>query len=600
MNRILLIAMLALNCMCLFAYGLTGGQLTITNAGKIAYVRAVLDNPLPTCDWYVCTFTNGAYGFADYSTQTYRPAVTRPNLAINYAIGNASSGQRIYINSGLYNDSSGPIQSQGKNNITLFGKSQASTIITMAGGISYPGIMLSITGTSNSTRASGWYLHDFTLDGNSTYQNTADTRGHLEVWCYYLNNATFENMNVTNVKIGDADTAEGKALNFYYCSQIVIRNCNVSEPLDLLFYYGKGCIDFTYSDHCLVTYNNMSGGSNFCLFFEGCHDNIASHNYGVNGSIGGMVGGYLNAYNNLMCDNLLVGLSDGSSTQGMYIQNSGYPTQPCYNNTYMNNTIINYRSGIILGKGGYNNYLINNTIINCASYGILIDGTRNSVIYANNITSSYSQIVLSGDSTYNSTGNTIIGNICGGKGSGLGLDLQAGTRNIVFNNTFTNNVYGFGLYANGGDGNYFANNTITQNTYDVMIQANVSNSVFEYNTFASNIARHVLDQGSNNTLFWHNVNWTDGDRAAWQATSDWTLTYNNLTMSSSSGGTVWPSVGLTTLITNITMPLTATPSIGYSFVSWAIDGSDQTGSPYYLPMSANHTVIAYFSNASTQ
>jgi hypothetical protein len=363
-------------------------------------------------------------------------------------------------------------------------------------------------------------------------------------------------------------------------------------------WYGKNSIALTQSNHCLITNNTMVGGSNYVLFSDGTHDNIATHNVGINGSLD-TFDCYINAYNNFASDNLLIGLPDGSSTEAMYIQNDGYPNQPCYNNTYMNNTIINYVEGILTGKGSYNNYIINNTIINCY-WGIDLRGNA-AVVYRNNITgtNTVAGIVAEGDATWNATGNTVIGNTVHCGGPSVGIEINQGTRNIFIGNNISNNIYGFGCYANGGNGNYAANNTVTQSSvYDVMIQSGVTNTIFEYNNFASGLGSPVSDDG-NNTLFRFNTGYSlNGDYSIWQSRSDWQVIYSRLTVSSSGGGMINPPVGVTLYLNKTIVPITFTANMGYTPML-NIDGANVTStSPYYLVMNSDHGASIIFTFVS--
>jgi len=580
-----MIAIIPLTYLCFFAYGFANMELNISSVGKIVYGEGPPDYTI---------WTDGTYTYAidAMGNEPAWSANVDAITVINHAISSTNGG-RIFVTPGTYVIRSA-IFSNGKSNIELYGAGEGQTIIQLAANQQYPGEMLNLLGSVGSY-ITGWYVHDLTLDGNSQNQGSA---GHLQLYLQYLSNSTFERVEAKNVALGGAGTSYGKAFNLYYDNTIVIRNCTITLPPDTMQYYAKNSIALTQSDHCLITNNTMVGGSNYVLFFDGAHDNIATHNVGINGSLD-TFDCYVNAYNNFVSDNLLIGLPDGSSTQAMYIQNNGYPTQPCYNNTYMNNTIINYVEGIILGRGGYNNYLINNTIINCA-VGINVMGGRNSLIYANNITNCSRGIALSGDSTYNATGNTIIKNTVSGDGTYVGIDLTAGSRNIIVGNNITNNVYGFGYYANGGNGNYAANNTVTQSIVsDVTIQSDVSNCVFEYNDFASGLGSPIHDGGTN-TLFRFNAGYSlNGTYSTWQSQSDWQIIYYNLTVSSSSGGTIDPPTGVTQYLNTTIVPITFTANTGHT-PTLNVDGANvPSTSPYCLVMNGDHTANVIFTFASS-
>jgi hypothetical protein len=69
---------------------------------------------------------------------------------------------------------------------------------------------------------------------------------------------------------------------------------------------------------------------------------------------------------------------------------------------------------------------------------------------------------------------------------------------------------------------------------------------------------------------------------------------NYLTVQSSAGGSTNPSVGTYGYVQNAV--ITATPSIGNSFLYWNVDGSKypDVSNPVYVPMNANHTIAPVF------
>jgi hypothetical protein len=75
------------------------------------------------------------------------------------------------------------------------------------------------------------------------------------------------------------------------------------------------------------------------------------------------------------------------------------------------------------------------------------------------------------------------------------------------------------------------------------------------------------------------------------------LTQYTLTMSMAGTGTgsVSPTVGQHVYYNNESPTLTATPDTGNKFDKWVIDGNDDFNNPTTLPMTTNHTVVAWFS-----
>jgi hypothetical protein len=67
-----------------------------------------------------------------------------------------------------------------------------------------------------------------------------------------------------------------------------------------------------------------------------------------------------------------------------------------------------------------------------------------------------------------------------------------------------------------------------------------------------------------------------------------------LTISSTSGGTTNPATGSYSYVAGTNITVTASPSVGYKFSSWLLDGASKTDNPINVTMDANHTLQAIF------
>jgi nitroreductase len=70
--------------------------------------------------------------------------------------------------------------------------------------------------------------------------------------------------------------------------------------------------------------------------------------------------------------------------------------------------------------------------------------------------------------------------------------------------------------------------------------------------------------------------------------------YFNLTITSTDAGTTDPPPGTYNYQTGSSVNVTATPSSGYSFDCWLLDGEEETENPITVIMDANHTLEAVF------
>ncbi|MCI8414920.1 MAG: hypothetical protein HFF00_04745 [Ruminiclostridium sp.] len=113
--------------------------------------------------------------------------------------------------------------------------------------------------------------------------------------------------------------------------------------------------------------------------------------------------------------------------------------------------------------------------------------------------STYSGTYARGISVYNSTGNTITGNVCNNNAS-RGIYLAKSTGNIITGNTCTNNTKGYGISVTSE-----SNNTITDNicgsnyiginlnnSFDNVVSGNICNNNGDYGICCTNPGRNTI------------------------------------------------------------------------------------------------------------
>jgi hypothetical protein len=77
----------------------------------------------------------------------------------------------------------------------------------------------------------------------------------------------------------------------------------------------------------------------------------------------------------------------------------------------------------------------------------------------------------------------------------------------------------------------------------------------------------------------------------------WVPNYT-LTISATAGGTTDPATGSYSYVAGTNVTVTASPSAGYNFGRWLLDGASKTDNPINVTMDANHTLEAVFEDVT--
>jgi parallel beta-helix repeat protein len=540
-------------------------------------------------------------------------------LALSFNIQPVKASGTVYIRAdGSIDPPTAPISTVDNFTYTLTGNITSDTdgIVVERSSIIIDGAGYTIQGTANGVGITLPSMYNVTIKNvrvkdfehgidlfacNSvtiTNNTVADcTWGILARWGS-LNNTIMEN-NVTNGYVGINlslsanstiagnrlnNNTEGVRLYYYSGENIVINNTIVGNGVAL----SKGIFLYQDAENCTVSNNTITNTWAGIHLIYRSNNNTISHNKVTRSQYGMLLG---ESSNNTLSYNDI-----SSNDWGIYITDSA-------NNTITDNNITaNFWSGVDL-SGSSGNVLIRNNITSTAT-GIYLYYSSNNKIYHNNFINAFPnsyQSINVWDEGYPSGGNywsdyNSTDLYKGPYQNQTGSDGIGDTPYIIDEN----NVDKYPLIAPTYISIFYFNLTITSTvggttdpTSGIYTYVNGTlvtitaipdlNYVFEYwildgvNVGSQNPIEILMD--SNHTL-----------QAIFAQ-----ITYHQLTITSTEGGTTDPAPGIYTYVEGTNVQVTAIPDVNYRFAYWELDGSNIVAdNPVTVLMNKNRTLHAVF------
>ncbi len=483
----------------------------------------------------------------------------------------------------------------------------------------------------------------FSITANSI---TLDCQGHtmtgsIVSYTYGIYANGRSNLNIRNCVVRNWDYG------------VYVLNTTSSNFTNNTAYNQSFSFVLSYSPNNILA-SNYAYNSNYGFFLQSSSSNSLSNNYANNSNWAGFIL-YYSSSNNTLTNNSAY----NSSQHGFLLDNSP-------NNTLTNNSAYNSSwSGFYIYQSP-NNSLISNSAYNSNDFGFVFDNSSanditrnlaynsgldgfllrfshentlanndvNSSIWQAFVLSSSSNNVLSGNSAHNSGGafylilgsdnNTLTDNIASNLPSTVtlpsGFQIDAGTGNILYNNTVTNSSYdGFSLgyssnnntltnnYAYNSSQNGFSlefgpsNNSLTNNSaYDSSIGFNLvsgldsstSNNLLTNNSAYNSSQYGFYLLGASNSLFTNNSAYNSSQHGfLLDSSSNNTLTNNNAYNSSWSGFYLSQSPN-----NSLTSNSAYNSSNGFTLDSSSIDNLtsnyayNSTNNGFYLFLSPNNSL----------
>ena len=469
---------------------------------------------------------------------------------IQEAIDNASEGDTVYVESGVY------IENLVINKfISLIGKDKDTTII-YCNDNNHPTVLVSRNGVNitgftiqnnirspSNTRGGLAAVHLLQVSYCNIYENIMIYSGY-GVWLYgsHYNNIfdnTIKNTNygifvessLDNTIIRNTASNGWNGIWLQSASGNILRNNNMTDNscdfgvsgTELAHYYndidtsnlvnGKKVYYLTNQENkeisssffpdlgflalinCRdITVKNLNIINNFfgLLLFNTSNSTI-THNY-IGNNMKGIWLQY--SYDITIYDNNI----DSNSDDGIRLENSKRIL-------IEGNTIQNTgRNGIYLGGGSDNNYIIENMMTENGNYAINIEASSNNTIINNEVTGSYFALRL-----YSSTKNKIESNRINSPKSesaklthcyqGIVIDHDS-DNNVIVRNIISNN-FEYGIKIQSSSYIFVSENDISNNKIGLQIGSSSSNTITANNiSDSSEFAIRFLN--SNNTVFQNN------------------------------------------------------------------------------------------------
>lgn len=263
------------------------------------------------------------------------------------------------------------------------------------------------------------------------------------------------------------------------------------------------------------------------------------------------------------------------------------------NVTIRNTQIRVFDTGIYLSNSSNNDIIQDIIRENKIGIHCFISANHNS-ISNNNVTANWLRDI----SLYDSSDNVISGNNMAD--SQVGLWNQNSSDNIFKENTFGDNS-GYGIYFQDTIGATIIRNNFINNTRQVYLTSNSPGLIWDEgypsggNYWSDYALRYPDAEELNGSGLWATPYVIYGSNP-----DNYPLMYLHgsktckLAISTTSGGTTDPSLGIHTFLNGTYATVTALPDMGYSFSHWQLEGEDKVDNPMVILLTANDTLEAFF------
>ena len=399
---------------------------------------------------------------------------------IQWAIGNASDGDTIFVSADTYYENV-----IANKRVSLIGENKYNTIIdgNLTGNvIEITASNVNITGFTIQNSGSYKYGIYVASSGNNISYNIITNNGDGIV----LENA---HGNIVSGNIVSSNNGDGTSL--FGSSGNIVSGNNVSNN-------HKG-IQLLSSGNNTLFNNNMTGNTfNFDLW--GDTDSEFDNSVDVSNTVDGKPVYYLKGVTNTVydaqtnastvylinCNNItLKHLTLTKNYEGVFFWKTS-------NSKIENVTASNNIDGIRMYYSS-NNVVCDNTVSN-NSFGIRLFYSSGNIVSGNTVSSNN----LEGIFFSRSSNNAISGNDASSNNQGIALS-HSSDNNIVSGNTVSSNNWG-GIYLYDSCGNTFSSNNASNNGIGIQLDYSSNNVVF-HNNFMNNTQQvHISPSGYAN--FW--------------------------------------------------------------------------------------------------
>lgn len=406
--------------------------------------------PIPTSE---CSKDN-----SDGKTRFPRAIIVDASSDANYtriqwAIENATHGDTIYVEPGIYNENliiEKTINLVGVGRHTILHGSGDGDVVSVRAD------RVNISGFNISNSGSNWSDAGIELD-NVQHCRITDTfcsSNMNGIYVKYSSNNTFNNNHISK--------NQHDGIGLYYSNNNKLND-------NWMLTNGQG-ICFHSSNSNIISHNTFNSNCDGGLDLYNSSNNVIVNNNAITNN-GDGINLFIFSSNNAITDNNV------SNNNGRGIDISCYS----YNNTLVNNTCnSNDRDGVHLYVWCNNSRIINNICNRNGNYGIYVGETRNNIIDGN---------------TCNSNDR-----------SGIYLDLAS--QNQIINNSCLDNENGISLidsYRNDVIENLCENNNIGMSFRDVTMCGNCSRNSIVNNSCNSNRQMGIFIDNCNDITMSGNV-----------------------------------------------------------------------------------------------